>query len=70
MSALPENNLTQNIGFGVDATHTKMGVPPSCVLESVPQDLKFPLVHPEQVRRGRVADTVIERHVFGQHRSA
>jgi len=64
LSILPENNLIQNIGFGIDATHTTMAVP-KCLVESVPKDLDYPLVHPKDIRRAQTADKIIERHVFG-----
>lgn len=67
ISVLPENNLIHNIGFGVDATHTTMEVP-TCLLESKPRDLDFPLSHPEQIKRSFMADNIIERRVFGLYR--
>ena len=66
LSVIPETNLTSNIGFRADATHTVMEIPP-CVLESSPQDLGFPLVAPRDVLRGKLADSIIERFVFGHH---
>ena len=67
-SALPEFNLTHNIGFGTDATHTLMQ-PPRFITESVPHELSFPLVHPQEVRRSNIADNIIERYVYGLNRT-
>lgn len=64
LSVLPEYNLTQNLGFGVDATHTFMQ-PPLCVIESAPQELNLPLIHPKEVRKSNIADGLIKRFVYG-----
>jgi hypothetical protein len=59
---LPSKNLTTNIGFGSDATRKWSGVP-EYVLESVAEDIEFPLVHPEIVDlRG---DKIIWKVIFG-----
>ncbi len=59
---LPSKNLTTNIGFGADATRDWEGVPPY-VLESVAEDLRFPLIHPESPAPS--ADKLIWKFVFG-----
>lgn len=64
LDILPEHNLIDNLGFGPDATHTTMETP-KLLLESVPQDLEFPLRHPKSVERNLVADKNIESIVYG-----
>lgn len=59
---LPSKNLTTNIGFGADATRDWEGVPPY-VLESIAEDLQFPLIHPEILAPD--ADKMIWKFVFG-----
>ena len=60
---VPENNLTGNLGFGELATHTT-GETPLCVLESIPKEIRFPLVHPISLEREIKADMLINKHVF------
>jgi cephalosporin hydroxylase len=69
LSVVPSNNLTRNIGFGADATHTIMNEP-ACVLEAIPQELSFPLLHPENIQRDMVADQVFDKYVFGYGQDA
>ena len=63
LDILPERNLIENLGFGPNATHTTMETP-QLLVESVPQDLDFPLRHPTAVERSLVADQHFERLVF------
>ena len=58
-SIIPAYNLTDNLGYGVEATHTSMHKP-DCLVESAPQDLAFPLIHPERL----VPDWKIDRIMF------
>jgi len=64
ISALPSQNQTQNIGCGVDATHT-IGDTPDYIKESIPEILKLPLRHPQKIERSVDADALIDRLVFG-----
>lgn len=41
----PKTNLTDNLGYGVGATHTSSSKP-KCLLDSIPKNLDFPLRHP------------------------
>ena len=63
LTILPARNLVTNIGFGVDATHTKStsGAESSLKLET----MDFPLVHPIGMVRDVAADLWTDRHVLG-----
>lgn len=63
LSITPARNLTTNLGFGADATHTTAEVP-DFVRESLPRDLDFPLRHPARVERARSFDELVETHVL------
>ena len=63
LDILPARNLIENLGFGPDATHTTMETP-LLLLESEPQELVFPLIHPIAVKRSLVADQHFERLVY------
>ncbi len=58
-SIIPSQNLTDNLGYGVEATHTSMHKP-DCLVESVPQDLNWPLIHPQYL----TPDWRIDRMMF------
>lgn len=64
LTALPAHNLTLNLGFGPDATHTVKDAP-DYVRRSLPRDLRWPLSHPSVVTADALADRTIQRHVFG-----
>lgn len=64
LTALPAHNLTLNLGFGPDATHTVKGAP-DCVRRSLPRELAWPLVHPPLVAADREGDRRYQRHVLG-----
>lgn len=64
LTALPAHNLTLNLGFGADATHTVKDAP-DYVRRCVPRDLEGPLRHPAAVVADRAADRAIQRHVMG-----
>lgn len=55
LSIIPKYNLTHNLGFGIDATHTT-AEPPCYIKKSKPQSLTFPLVHPNSVMRDAEGD--------------
>ena len=63
-SVIPAENQTHNLGFGPDATHTIAGTP-DYIVESIPQPLDFPLVHPADVERHKGADAILDRKIFG-----
>jgi len=50
----PNVNLIQNIGFGEDATHTK--VDSRKVSENLAREISFPLLHPDFILANREAD--------------
>jgi hypothetical protein len=63
ITILPSRNLVKHIGYGSDATHATgdggwMGRLP---LEAI----SFPLVHPAEIERDRVADRWMDVNVFG-----
>ena len=63
LCVVPKNNLTGNLGFGTIATHTT-GEMPDCVKESEPEELLFPLKHPQTIERQSKADILINQRVF------
>lgn len=62
-SIVPKSNLTFNLGFGQNATHTTGNVP-LCVIESQVKELSFPLHHPNGITRQNTADILINKHVY------
>ncbi len=60
---IPKYNQTYNLGFDKNATHTS-GKIPDYILESQPQNLDFPLIHPKNIERNRNADILISKRVF------
>lgn len=63
LSIVSASNLTENLGFSPDATHTTMEMP-QILLESVPKNLLFPLEHPKVVERNLIADLQFENIVY------
>jgi hypothetical protein len=64
LTILPKYNQTRNLGFGSGATHTTTEAPK--FLQSLrTQQLRFPLVHPQTVKRTSKADALIGSRVFG-----
>lgn len=61
LTALPAQNLVQNIGFGYDATHTKGKA--SHVMTPA-SSLTFPLRHPSHIVINEDADRYTQRTVF------
>lgn len=59
-SIVPESNLISNIGFGVDATHTKFTHPLARLKKS---GIKFPLRHPENI----VTNDAFDEYVFERY---
>lgn len=64
LTALPAHNLTLNLGFGPDATHTVKAAP-THVRRNLPREIEWPLRHPEAVRVDAAADRAIQRHMLG-----
>jgi hypothetical protein len=64
LAILPAHNLTQNIGFGQEGTHTLYDTP-KYVKESLTCELSFPLNHPPEIRRAVEADSIITSRVVG-----
>lgn len=63
LCAVPKNNLTDNLGFDANATHTT-GKMPDFVQASVVKELDFPLSHPKNIERNTKADKIINESVF------
>lgn len=60
LTALPNRNLVNNVGFGEDATHTTGGAISTTISEGVD-----PNQHPSFLLRDAVADRYTYNHVFG-----
>jgi hypothetical protein len=61
LSIVPNENLTSNIGFGADATHTT--VKPAYV-NSLTEPISFPLQHPPYIIRDNKADCFVEKNCY------
>jgi len=66
ITAIPNKNLIENIGFGNEATHTKSGKSP---LKDIPNKKRggsgvLPMKHPDFVIRSEFADRIVERKSF------
>ena len=62
LTIIPANNLTDNLGYGLNATHTSQNKP-ACLLESPVLDLNLPLKHPVEIRANDARDLLIFKHV-------
>lgn len=62
LTIIPKNNLTDNLGYGVNATHTSQNKP-ACLIDSPITRLNFPLTHPAQVQASDTRDLLIFKHV-------
>lgn len=60
----PAQNLTENLGFGEAATHTS-SQKPAFLLEAIPADLSFPLIHPKSQVPNAKADLMVFDKVHG-----
>jgi len=60
----PAQNLTENLGFGEAATHTS-SQKPDFLLEAIPADLSFPLIHPTSLAPNAKADLMVFEKVHG-----
>ena len=63
-SIIPAQNLTDNLGYGVGATHTA-NQKPACLVESIPKDLTFPLQHPSQLKVNWTVDRFMFEQIHG-----
>lgn len=61
LTALPQTNLISNIGFGIDATHTRRR---SRFSNMTIASLDFPLSHPLEITRNEIADAFTQQHNF------
>ena len=61
MTVLPNVNLVSNIGFGIEATHTKKV---DSISKTSVGEMDFPMLHPEYVIRNFVADRYTDKHIF------
>ncbi len=64
LTALPNGNLISNIGFGEDATHTKSDIYGVSRLPTV--GVSFPLSHPVDINRDKIADKYMFDNVFAK----
>lgn len=62
LSIVPKHNLVSNIGFSIDATHTKKGNHKSSNLSTY--SLGFPLEHPPFMIPNRKADEYLQKNFF------
>ena len=62
LTIIPKNNLTDNLGYGANATHTSQ-YKPACVLDSPVAELKLPLIHPVKIQANYARDFLIFKHV-------
>lgn len=69
LSIIPSNNITQNIGFGIDATRKWDGVP-KYVSELSTKDMLFPLNHPTKIALNQKADHIYWTQVKGLNLSS
>ena len=66
LTVIPEVELVENIGFGVDATHTLDERSPL----GKPGSLSFPLRHPKVMQADRLRDGDTFRRIFQRNRRA
>lgn len=62
LTILPNTNLISNIGWGEEATHTKLADNPSANIPT--SEMLFPLAHPPYVVRDREADQFTFERLF------
>ena len=62
LTVIPAHNLTDNLGYGLNATHTS-NIQPRCLIESRPKNLNFPLQHPKVVSSDSARDLLIFKYV-------
>jgi hypothetical protein len=64
LTIMPAKNLTDNLGYGVESTHTS-AAKPQFLLESLPEDLSFPLKAPKTLNPSWLIDKRIFQRVHG-----
>lgn len=64
LTIMPAKNLTDNLGYGVESTHTSANKP-RFLLESLPEDLSFPLKAPTTMNPNWHIDKTIFQRVHG-----
>lgn len=62
LTIIPKNNLTDNLGYGANATHTSQHKP-ACLLDSPVAELNLPLNHPTKIEANDARDFLIFKHV-------
>lgn len=66
LSIIPTKNLVKNIGFGPDATHTKVD---HRNLSNIGVDkIDFPLIHPKGIYRNHAMDSIITERIYSNYR--
>lgn len=63
LCVLPSHNLTRNLGFGPEATHTSAAITHNLILPT-PRETAFPLVHPKIVEPNETADILISKNIY------
>jgi hypothetical protein len=64
LTIMPTKNLTDNLGYGIESTHTS-AAKPQFLLESLPEDLSFPLKAPKTLNPNWLIDKTIFQRVHG-----
>jgi hypothetical protein len=59
---IPASNMVKNIGYGEDSTHTKGE--PDIIANAKPTEINFPLKHPNEIKRDKRNDLIIQHHQF------
>jgi hypothetical protein len=67
LTILPNVNLTTNIGFGVDATHTDTNMMESRLANMPVEAITMPIQHPQFVMRDSLSDRLTNENVFAQN---
>jgi len=62
LTIIPKSNLTDNLGYGSNATHTSQNKP-ACLLDSPAMELPLPLIHPAEIQANDTRDLLIFKHV-------
>lgn len=65
LTVIPRQNLITNIGYGLNATHTKNAR--SRFAEIPTSSLSFPLAHPARIERNYYADKITEKMNYNRH---
>ena len=64
LTIMPAKNLTDNLGYGIESTHTS-AAKPQFLMESLPEDLSFPLKAPKTLNPNWLIDKTIFQRVHG-----